>query len=548
MALSSTKHKVHEYLTRGAFRYRTFMDKFPKIHNVYFVAIISCLSGLMFGFDISSMSAFVGEGPYKRFFHSPNSVMQGFITSAMPLGSFVGSLLTSYVSEPFGRRASLSTCSFFWMVGAAVQSLSQNRTQLIFGRIISGLGIGFGSSVAPLYCTEISPRKVRGFVGGIFQQSCTVGITVMFYIAYGCSQIKGVASFRIAWAIQIIPGLVLFFGIFLIPESPRWLAKKDLWEEAEAVVARIQGNKPGAEAEVLLEMQEIRQQLEEEASAKDFTYAMLFSKKYLPRTMVAFWAQTWQQFTGVNVNMYYVVYIFQMAGYSGNSNLISSSIQYVLNMVCTFPALFLMDRVGRRIIFLVGACFMMAFQFAIGGLLGSYSQPWADSGNPTVTIKIPDDKKPAARAVIACCYLFVCSFAMSWGVVTWVYAAELWGDTRSRQRGAAVSTAANWIFNFAIGMFTPLSFQNINWRTYFIYGSCCCAMFFHVFFFFPETKGKTLEEIDQIWESKVPAWKLANFKTHVLGGDLEKTHAEHIETGSGSDEMSLMKTSEQRIE
>lgn len=512
MTLKDRFSKGQSSIAGGAKAYHVFMDLFPKVHNIYFVAMISCVSGMMFGFDISSMSAFVGGKTYQNYFNSPNSALQGFITSSMPLGSFFGSLALSYVSEPYGRRMSLTICSFFWMVGAAIQSLAQNRAQLILGRIISGLGVGFGSSVAPVYCSEIAPRKVRGFVGGIFQQSVTVGITIMFYIAFGCSQIHGVASFRIAWGIQILPGLLLFFGLLFIPELPRWLAKQGQWEKAETIVALTQAKGNTQDHEVLLEMSEIKQQLEEDALVSNFSYATLFNKKYLPRTMVAVWSQIWQQFTGINVMMYYIVYIFQMAGYSGNANLVSSSIQYVLNMACTFPALFLMDRVGRRTLLLGGAVMMMIFQFCVAGLLATYSEHWPDSGNKSVNIRIPKKHKPAAKGVIASCYLFVCSFAVSWGVVVWVYASEIWGDNISRQRGAAVSTAANWIFNFAIGMFTPSGFQNINWRTYLIYASFCCVMFFHVFFFFPETRGKTLEEIDQIWTSKVPAWKLKLFQ------------------------------------
>lgn len=522
-----------EKLVKPALKFRNFLDKTPNLTNIYFIASISCISGMMFGFDISSMSAFIGEGAYQRFFDHPNSDMQGFITSAMSLGSFFGSLLSSFISEPFGRRASLMICSLMWMIGAAIQSSSQNRAQLIIGRFISGIGVGFGSSVAPVYGSEMAPRKIRGLIGGLFQFSVTLGILIMFYIAYGCQQIDGVASFRLAWGIQIIPGLLLFVGIFFIPESPRWLAKNDYWEEAEEIVAAIQARGNRADPDVMIEISEIKEQLLIEEHVKSFTYADLFSKKYLPRTTTAVFAQIWQQFTGINVMMYYIVYIFQMAGISGNANLVASSIQYVLNCAMTVPALLLMDKIGRRPLLLGGAVLMMIWQFVVAGLLATYSVPWADSGNSTVNIRIPTSNKPAANGVIAACYLFVVSFAVSWGVVVWVYVSEMWGDSVSRQRGAALATSANWIFNFAIAMFTPKSFQNIQWRTYLIYASCCVAMFFHVFFFFPETKGKRLEEIDQIWTEKIPAWRTAKWTPHIpllpdeqLG---DKIKAQHLE-------------------
>ena len=147
-------------LVAPALKFRNFLDKTPNIYNPYIISIISCIAGMMFGFDISSMSAFVSLPAYVNYFDTPSAVIQGFITSAMALGSFFGSIASAFVSEPFGRRASLLTCSWFWMIGAAIQASSQNRAQLIIGRIISGFGVGFGSSVAPVYGSEMAPVLV----------------------------------------------------------------------------------------------------------------------------------------------------------------------------------------------------------------------------------------------------------------------------------------------------------------------------------------------------------------------------------------------------
>ncbi|EGW32525.1 high affinity glucose transporter [Spathaspora passalidarum NRRL Y-27907] len=527
--------KLDVYCAKPALQVRTFLDKFPKIYNVYFIAMISTIAGMMFGFDISSMSAFIGTESYINFFDNPGSTIQGFITSCMALGSFFGSIASSFISEPFGRRLSLMVCSFLWMVGAAIQSSSQNRAQLIIGRIISGVGVGFGSSVAPIYGAELAPRKIRGLIGGLFQFSVTLGILIMFYLSYGLGHIHGVASFRISWGLQIVPGLLMFFGVFIIPESPRWLAKQDLWDQAEDIVARIQAKGDKEHPDVLVEIGEIKEQLLIEESAKSIGYATLFRKKYLRRTLTAIFAQIWQQLTGMNVMMYYIVYIFQMAGYSGNANLVASSIQYVLNTATTVPALFLFDRIGRRPLLVGGAIFMMIFQFGVAGILATYSVPWPDSGNESVTIRIPEDNKTASRGVIACCYLFVCSFASTWGVGIWVYCSEVWGDSRISQRGNALSTAANWIINFAIAMYTPSGFKNISWKTYIIYGVFCIVMAIHVFFGFPETRGKRLEEIGEMWDSNVPAWRSGSWEPHIPAtSDAEiarKLSLEHKEGG-----------------
>ncbi len=525
-----------ERLVGPADKFRRFLDKTPNLTNIVVICMISCVSGLMFGFDISSISAFISEDYYKNYFHEPDSTLQGFITAAMSLGSFFGSLASSFISEPLGRRASLLTCAFFWCVGAAIQSSSQNVVQLILGRIIGGIGVGFGSSVAPIYGSELAPRRIRGFIGGLFQFSVTLGILIMFYISFGLHYIKGVGSFRIAWGLQIIPGLVLFIGCFFIPESPRWLAKNGYWDEAEEIVASIQAKGNREDPDVQIEISEIKEQLLIDEHVKNFTYADLFKKKYINRTFTAIFAQIWQQLTGMNVMMYYITYIFEMAGYSGNTNLVASSIQYVLNTVTTIPALYFLDKLGRRPVLLFGAAAMMAWQFAVAGLLATYSVPISDyNGSDTVRIRIPESNKSAAKGVIACCYLFVCSFATSWGVGIWLYVSEIWGDPICRQRGASLATAANWIFNFAIAMFTPSSFKNITWKTYCIYATFCACMFIHVYFGFPETKGKRLEEIAQIWDEGVPAWKSKNWQPRVpLLSDKqlnEKLTVQHNEGG-----------------
>lgn len=345
-----------------------------------------------------------------------------------------------------------------------------------------------------------------------------------------------------------MPGLVLFLGVFFVPESPRWLAKHGYWDEAEDIVARIQAKGDHEDPDVQIEMSEIKEQILIDEANKSFRYRDLLSKKYRLRTFTAVMAQVWQQMTGMNVMMYYIVYIFNMAGKENNANLVASSIQYVLNTVMTLPALYIIDKFGRRKLLIFGALSMMVWQSVVAGVLGGVSTPAYVSDS--VRIKI-ENNVPGANAVIAACYLFVCSFASTWGVGIWVYCSEVWGDSASRQRGAAVSTAANWIFNFAIAMYTPSSFKNLTWKTYIIYSVMCLAMAIHVFVGFPETKSKRLEEIGLMWDEGVPAWRSASWepKIHVLSDAelAQKMQTEHAENkdllqSSSADEISAEKS------
>jgi MFS family permease len=221
-----------------------------------------------------------------------------------------------------------------------------------------------------------------------------------------------------------------------------------------------------------------------------------------------------------------------MAGLTGNTLLVSSSIQYVINVFMTVPALLYVDRWGRRPTLLIGAFFMALWLFINAGLLasyGSYAGPNGINGVKAESWKITG---PPSKAVIACSYLFVASFAPTWGPVSWVYPPELY-PLRVRGKAVALSTSANWAFNFALGYFVPPSFENIQWKTYLVFGVFCVTMFVHVFFMFPETAGKTLEEVEGLFTDPngipnvgTPAWKTR----------VSTRHMREVERGSLVDE------------
>lgn len=210
--------------------------------------------------------------------------------------------------------------------------------------------------------------------------------------------------------------------------------------------------------------------------------------------------------------VYYITYVFQMAGYSGNANLVASSIQYIINVVMTIPALIWMDRWGRRPTLLIGATLMMIWMYANAGIMASYGVvvPGGINHTPQVSMRLHG---APATGLIACTYLFVASYAVTWGPVSWVYPPELY-PLRVRGKAVSLATSGNWAFNTALGLFTPVAFATIRWQTYIIFGVFCTAMLIHTFFLFPETAGKTLEEIEHTFTDPngvpyigTPAWK-----------------------------------------
>jgi sugar porter (SP) family MFS transporter len=526
------------------------------VGNLYVIAAVAVVGGALFGFDISSMSAIISTQPYLCYFqqgpmtgpkcNGPRPSVQGGITASMPGGSWLGSLISGYLSDILGRKKAIQIGSVVWCIGSILVCASQDIGMLIVGRIINGLAVGICSAQVPVYITEVAPPSKRGRLVGCQQWAITWGILIMFYISYGCSYIKGTGAFRAPWGLQMLPAIFLFCAIFFLPESPRWLAKKDRWDDAVQVLTLVHGHGDPHSPFVAKEMAEIREVVEFERANSDVTYLELLKPKMLNRTHIGVFTQIWSQLTGMNVMMYYITYIFTMAGLSKNV-LLPSSIQFIINVVMTVPALIYVDRWGRRPTLLVGATLMMTWLFINAALLAVYSVPPTPNEFPSKSESMKITGAPA-KALIACTYLFVASFAPTWGPVSWIYPPELY-PLRVRGKACALSTSANWAFNFALAYFVPPAFENIRWKTYILFGVFCAAMWLHVFFIFPETSQKPLEEVDQIFDDTTPgsirylgtpAWKTKNLDWRATvraerGEDIEEKLAAERERESNDE-------------
>ncbi|KAI9652968.1 MAG: hypothetical protein M1831_006297 [Alyxoria varia] len=480
-----------------------------QIGNIYFIAGLAVIGGALFGFDIASMSAIIPGQPYRCYFNQtgiksgncggPEALTQGGITAAMPAGSWLGALISGVLTDRVGRKKAIMIGCIIWVIGSIISAAAQNIAMLSVGRCINGLCVGIASAQVPVYISELSPPSKRGRMVGAQQWAITWGIMIMFYLSYGCSYIDGTSAFRIPWALQIIPSLVLGFGLFFTPESPRWLARKGRWEECQFVVTLVHGKGDPKARIVEYEMKEIRDMVEFEKANADVTFLELLKPRMLNRTHIGLFMQIWSQLTGMNVMMYYITYVFLMAGKTEGALLLSSSIQYIINVIMTIPALIYVDRWGRRPTLLVGGLLMAAWMFANAGILSVYGEPAPPGGFQGTAEASYVVSGPASNALIACTYLFVASYAPTWGPVSWIYPPELF-PMRERGKAVALATSGNWAFNTALGLFVPPAFVNIQWRTYCVFGTFCLAMTFHVFFLFPETAGKTLEEIGEMFE------------------------------------------------
>ncbi|KAH2539008.1 hypothetical protein KXW97_005365 [Aspergillus fumigatus] len=496
-----------------------------RISNIYVLAAFGTIGGALFGFDVSSMSAWIGTHQYLDYFNSPDSNLQGGITASMSAGSFAGAIAAGFISDRIGRRLSLLVASLVWITGAVIQCSAQNVAHLVAGRVISGLSVGITSSQVCVYLAELAPARIRGRIVGIQQWAIEWGILIMYLVSYGCSEgVHSPAAFRIAWGVQAVPGLILAVALLFFPESPRWLASKERWEESLDTLALLHGHGDRNHPEVQVEWEEVQEAVRIAREAKDVSLFALLGPRVWKRTMCGVSVQVWQQLLGGNVAMYYVVYIFQMANMPGDTVLYSSAIQYVIFLVTTGVILPHIDRIGRRLLLLSGSIICMALHYAIAGIMATYGNPVDEiDGNKNLRWEI---KGAPGKGVIACSYIFVGIYGLTWAPAAWIYASEVF-PLKYRAKGVGLSAAGNWIFNFALAYFVAPAFTNIKWKTYIIFGVFCTVMTFHVFFMYPETARRSLEEIDMMFDSKVKAWQ--SHKVHdKFGEEIEKHRQQSV--------------------
>ncbi|KAK9365191.1 general substrate transporter [Lipomyces kononenkoae] len=491
--------------------------------NVYTISAFLSLGVALIGFDISSVSGVLGTHQYKEFYGNPQGALQGVITGAMAAGSFVSALFAGALGDRFSRKITIHAGIVLWCIGSVIQSASTDVGMLIAGRVISGLCIGLTASLIPTYQAEIAPHKIRGRIVSFQSLAGAMGIMVQYFIQYGCSFIDSEAAFRVPWAVQSVPAVILFIGLFWFPRSPRWLASRGRWDEVLRVLALLRTadgdiNDPF----VLAEYKEIEDRVRlDELEEQSSSIFELISPKVRKRVFLGMAIQIWSQLTGINIMMYYVVYILEAAGVS--NVLLSSSYQYIINVVMTIPAILWVDKWGRRPCLLLGALSMAVCLFIVGGLLKGFGQPNPVPFQPTN--RVVKDHPAVSRTILAASCIAVGSFAISWGPISWIYQAEV-VPLRVRARSVAISTSSNWAFNFALAIVVPVLLRSIGWAMFILFALFDIMAFIHVWVAAPETKQRTLEEMDEIFEHGPPLWRSfaasrATNKLDILARDIE---------------------------
>lgn len=485
---------------------------------------ITAVTGFsLFGYDQGLMSGIITGQDFSKEFpvvdpdHTGSkhwsSVYQGGITSCYEIGCFFGALFAMFRGDRFGRRPMIIIGSLLIILGTVISTAAYGEHwglgQFIIGRVITGLGNGMDTATIPVWQSEVSRAENRGFLVNLEGSVVAVGTFIAYWLDFGLSYVEGQhasVQWRFPVAFQIVFAAILFAGIINLPESPRWLIAHDHHDEAHYVLAALNDVDIGDDL-VIAESAVIKDGVNRFARSQ-VGFKELFSGgklQHFARMVIGASTQFFQQFTGCNASIYYSTVLFENLGMNDTyekMSLVMGGVFSTVYALMTIPSFFLIDRLGRRALFLIGAAGQgLAFTIAFVSLIPEDGD--SDGG-----------KKAAAVGI----FLFIAFFAFTILPLPWVYPPEI-NPLRTRTVASAISTCTNWLTNFSVVMFTPLFMQESQFGCYLFFALFNYMFIPVIFFFYPETSGRTLEEIDIIFAKayvdKRQPWRVAATLPHL---------------------------------
>ncbi|KAJ7120579.1 general substrate transporter [Mycena crocata] len=508
--------------------------------RVYWLAFIVYWGIVLFGYDTGIAGGVVSQNYFRAHFGmlgpdgepitSKTNAVSANVVSVLQAGAFFGALGSAPISAKIGRKWTLVIFTFIFSIGAILTTVAKspsNGLAMIYaGRVISGVGIGAISAVAPAYVSECSPKDVRGRITGLFQITVAIGVMISYFINYGISQNPTIANSPAVWQLpfgfQLVPAGIMLFGLFTIKESPRFLASANRSEEALANLAYLRKLPPTHNA-VIHELAEIESAIAEERAARDGLgwKEAFFGKGNFIRFVIAFFIFFLQQWGGQNSVGYYAPQIFASIGYTGAKNsLLASGVYGVVKVVATaIFVFFFVDSLGRKLSLFISAIGMGGFFFIIGALLKEFPPP------ATSTTASPDPP-PASKAMAAMLYLYVCFYSMGWGPLPWVYSSDIF-PTRTRHYGLAVASGSQWLWNFVVAKVTPDMITKLGFKIFFMFGTINIGAMAVFSLIIPETKGRSLEDMDIIFGATTQEQRTANVAARENALDREMGLPEH---------------------
>jgi MFS family permease len=505
----------------------------------------------LFGYDQGVVSGVLTMESFAATFPriALDSSFKGWFVSTLLLLAWAGSLVNGPVADKFGRKGSIEIAVVIFTIGSAFQAgainipmafagmleimFCRHVTDFGLGRGIAGFAVGMLTMIVPMYMSEVSTAGIRGTLVVLQQLSITLGILVSYWLEYGTQYIGGTrcapdipytggtpsertfdprydigpngctgqkdAAWRVPLALQIFPAVVLGIGMLFFPESPRYYCMRDNDQAGIIALSRVRRTNPDDEtvkkeylsikAEVMFEEAFNREKFPGKSGISLYLsgYTTLFSTRpSFKRTAIGCCVMFFQQFIGCNAIIYYAPTVFGQLGLSGKTTgLLATGVYGIVNTLSTLPALFLIDKIGRRPLLLSGAAGTCISLVIVGGIIGSYGS----------TLK---DHPAAGWTGIAFIYIYDINFSYSWAPIGWVLPSEIY-NIGNRSKAMSLTTSSTWMCNFIIGLVTPDMLETIGYGTYIFFAAFALIAFFFTWFFIPETKGKSLEEMDAVF-------------------------------------------------
>lgn len=435
--------------------------------RLFYYALVVATSGFLFGFDTVVISG--ANLPIKELWHTSEWFHGTFIMSMALWGTVVGALLAGFPTDRWGRKNTLIVIGFLYFISAVGSGMAQDPYSFSFFRFLGGLGVGISSIAAPTYISEISTAKNRGILGALYQFNIVFGILIAYFSNYLLEGVGGENDWRWMLGVEGIPAIIYTILVFGVPQSPRWLVIKK--NDSQKALKVLQKTLSFTDAKEMLQNIELDHQKTQTDSGS------IFSKKYKFPLLLAFLIAFFNQLSGINFILYYAPEILLKAGFGSSGSLKSSIYIGGVNLLFTFLGMFLIDKAGRKQLMYIGS---LGYIISLGMVsYGFYSE--AD---------------PLFKLVFI--LLFIASHAIGQGAVIWVFISEIFPN-KVRAYGQAWGSGTHWVFAALVTLFGAIMINKFEpWMVFSFFTGLMILQLVFVHFMMPETKGKTLEEIEDM--------------------------------------------------
>lgn len=454
-------------------------NKYP-----FFCAVLASMTSVLMGYNVAVMS---GAQIFMAEDLGVSDTQIELLSGAINIYSLVGALLAGWTSDRLGRRLTIVLTNAFFLVGPLIMTLASGYAALMAGRFIAGIGVGYALVIAPVYAAEIAPASSRGLLSSLPEIFINTGVMLSYVSNFAFSALPAHLSWRLMFAAGVVPTVFLAAGVLTMPESPRWLAMKGRTDEAKAVLDRTSDTLAEAEQR-LLEIEEVVASSSNGAGGG--AWKEVATKAGVRRVLATVLAlQFFQQASGIDSVVLYGPRVLAMAGVTSNTLLLGLNVLFgVAKAGSILIAMALADRVGRRPLLLVSTGGMTASLLVLGSVFAAFAGAKDDAVVASV----------AVAAVVA----FVCTFSVGFGPLAWVYSSEIL-PLRLRGQGAGLGTAMNRVMSGIVTMtFISLYGAITMAGTFYLYAAVAAASFVFIYTCLPETRGRNLEDMEQLFRTK----------------------------------------------